>query len=257
MGITTEYNTERNITNKDVLSVIYDSDSFFYVVTDSSGAAGHAKKYSIQDDEDFRSWIEREFSGQNFAAVHLFAATDDFTFVPNALEEVTYAADYVYNMLDIQEEDYEVMSNKLGDREVHFAVDTDMVEIFHRVFNNSEMHHISESVLRWEQTDGLTALVYAEKLHVSVRKEGNNVFYNHFDIQTVEDGLYYISLAFQQLECDPRGFRVTLLGEQESCASLLQLLKKYCAHAEYKNLAFPNMEDATDISDLYLVSQCV
>ena len=256
MGIRTEYRLKETF-DHNILSVIYDADSFFYVVSDLQNQLISAVKYEIEGNssEEIKEIIRKEnLSDHLYTEVRIFNRLNDFTFVP--VNEYDYKNEdaFVRNAFDStsQQRSIDLYS---GER-IHIVHESndEILEALSSITGNRSVNHVSLAWLESIHEDGLYAFKDKGFLSIFVMQNDQFQFYNQFSIKTSQDALYFIMLVFQKLNLDVETFRIYVEGLEVE--ELKQTLKDYIVNVDSTSMGFSNIEDSSTIFDLYLVSIC-
>lgn len=258
MGIISEYRLQEKFKHN-ILSVIFDSDSFFYAVSDLDNNLNLAVKYSLENDPygEIPSIIQKETLDQHYySTVNIFSKIDKFTFAPS--DEYTYGDERAFIKNSFKSKSHLVgldLSAKEHLTVIH-GFDQSYQKAFDALSSEQNFRHLSLAYIEGINLDGVHCTIYDKSLIVLVRNKGRFLFYNQFRAVTTEEKMYFIMLTYDQLNLDPLTTKLILGGLKEQVNSLSSLLSTYLAKIEETVVTFSNIENSGDLQDLYLAAIC-
>jgi hypothetical protein len=259
LGITSEYRILEKFKHN-ILSVIFDSDSFFYAISDLNNNLNLAVKYQLEEDPlvEIPVIIKEETLDQHYySSVNIFSKIDKFTFVPSS--EYTYGDEQAF------------IRNSFKSESDHFGLDLSAKEhltiihgfdqSFQKAFSSlisgqQNFRHLSLAYIEGIDEDGVHCSVYKDSLIIFVRNQGQFLFYNQFKAVSIEEKMYFVMLTFDQLNLDPNASKLVIDGSKEYVDSLKLMLSDYLAKIDVVSNSFANLDNVTDLHDLYLAAIC-
>lgn len=135
------------------------------------------------------------------------------------LPEKTDNASEVFRHLGfMQNENCTYLKNKIcNEFYVYYAVQDKLINYIENTLVNVEFYCCDYGLLHFYNNklsfkDYIAANVYGGELTISLKKNNANLFYNKFPIKAKEDLLYYLRLAYEQLDLDMNSFPTFLYG---------------------------------------------
>ena len=150
MGIITAYRLEEKFQHN-ILSVIFDSDSFFYAISDVNGNLQAAVKYALEGkvEEEIPAIIKKEnLADHYYSSVNIFSISDKFTFVPSS--EYSYGDEEAF------------ISNSFQADSGGITVDQCSTERLHIIHSYDEIFDTALSSLKTESNFRHISLAYIE-----------------------------------------------------------------------------------------------
>lgn len=239
--------------------MIFDSDSFFYGVSDVQNNLMIACKYELGEDprKEISDIIVREnLADHYYSAVNIYSKFPLFSFIP--------APEYYYGVEEkVAANSFKVENHQLGmdvcsEENLHIihGFESGYDVAFSAFKNDPHFRHVSLAYLQNIKEDGVYVNVLRKEVIILVRRNGSFVFYNQFTAKTLEDYLYFIMLAYDQLGMNPSLDRLYYHGDGEKISALKELLAGYVADLRPFPMGFENVENTLDTVDLYLASIC-
>ncbi len=218
-----------------------------------------ASKFHL-DEEPFKQIpqliLNENLQNHYYSTVNIYHKGPKFSFVPASEYKYGIEQNVIRNSFDLSGE--EVSVDLCGDENLHIvhAFDTNYYDVFRDLQNDVYFRHISLAFIQCIKQDGLYVQVTDKELILLVREKGRFLFYNQFQASTLEDYLYFTMLAIDQLQLDARSVNVILDGSKSIVSEFSSLLGKYVVNIRASEDGFLNLEDSTDIMDLYYAAIC-
>jgi hypothetical protein len=256
LGIIAEHRLKEKF-DHNILSVIYDTDSFFYVVSDLHDNLLSAVKFELGDNpaiEILDIINEENLSNHYYTAVNIYSSSDLFSFVP--IDEYEYDKEEVFIKNSFDKEEHEISVNVCNKERLHIIhrLDKDLMESLDALIGEDTVKHFSLACIESISNNGLYVFLVNKKIIIHVRKKDEFVFYNHFKISTAKDILYFVMLVYQQLDLDLENHICYVSGINTTRAE--HLLTNYIRNVMPLELNFKNLSKGLDVVDLYLASIC-
>ena len=259
MGIEKEYRLSNKF-EQNILSVIFDADSFFYAISNHKQELISAVRYNIDIDpvkEVKEIILKEQLDSIDFSTTKIFSRRPFFSFIP--LEEYNYdeESSFIRNAFPSRSGELTVNAFEEEGINILHEYENGFTESLSQIAKNSNVQHISIAWMKGITKDGIHVLYEKSHLSIFVRKKQKFIYFNMFKLSSMQDAMYYILLSYKQLELSAREFPLYINGDLESRHELLALLSNYVMNIITSKKGFVNIEDSSDIFDLYLVSQCV
>ena len=87
-------------------------------------------------------------------------------------------------------------------------------------------------------TQNIFANIHANTVSITVIDKGTLIFHNIFSFKTSADCLYYVLMAYKQLDVNPQKIPLYVAGELVEDAEIYQILYKYIKTIKF--VSFPN-----------------
>ncbi|GLR16271.1 DUF3822 family protein [Portibacter lacus] len=242
-----------------MLSVIFDSDSFFYAVSDINNNLKIAVKFQLEEDpitEIPRIIAEESLADHYYSAVNIFSRSSKFIFVPNAEYSYGTESTFIQNSFELTNDEVNVDLCSSERLNIIHAYPKAFQKAFHSLKSENNFRHVSLAFIEGISEDGIHISVTPYGTTILVRNNSLFVYYNQFQTETAEDSLYFVMLAFDQLGLDPERDKLFLDGTTDRKDELKELLKNYVVNISTAPGKFSNMSDSEDLMDLYLASIC-
>lgn len=249
-------------TNKKLsIQVRLDGLSFFTQDIDS-GQVLHYENHTFENTVDALG-LTQEVSNlyasntvlqQSYKKVGVTYVNSLFTFVPKAVFNEDFLADYLKFNTKILATDYiayDVLERQ--DMVCVYVPYTNCNNLFFDYYGSFEYHHsmtlfVEQALKLATKKEDLPRLVV--NVHHScfelVAHQNNSVLLtNCFDFTTKEDFIYYLLFTIEQLELDPDKIAVSLVGEISKESALYDIAYTYIRNVSIENTAIPPIT-ATD-----------
>ena len=238
--------------------MIFDTDSFFYVLIDKDGEWVQAAKYCWSEDGvgSIADAIKKEkLNTLSFNKVRIFSKDNNFTFIPSS--EYNYASEEKLTKNAFQSAVGEVSVDILDDDRIHILhnVEASSLSDLEMLEKSPNVQHISYAWISRLRKPGIFVFIGSDYVEILVNRDGKFAFYNHFDHQGFEDIFYFVMLTFNQLSLDPGSLEVYIEGNNNVKKELLPLLSKYVRNIDAIDLGL-NDSKLSEFLDLHLVSLC-
>ncbi|MEQ8910599.1 MAG: DUF3822 family protein [Vicingaceae bacterium] len=198
------------------------------------------EEYYLGDNESWSLALDpirlavQEFSG-DFKRVQLCLSTPIYTHIPTVLFIESVAENYLLLNHKVPVKSSEVKSNEVSSLQLTVAYEFPFLieNVFQAHFNLSGIHHESVALLEYfsakkkREKNEVYLHVQYHHFHLVQFNENGLVFYNRFEYSTVEDFMYYLLYAFEQLKIDRESVNLLVFGELEEESSVYKMLYKY------------------------------
>lgn len=258
MGIIAEYNSKKYLNNNN-LSAIFDSDSFFYALSNEKHELVKSVKYALEgniEDQILQIIQDEKLLNYSYKRINIFSKSSNFSFVPDS--EYKYDSEQVF------------IKNGYNAGEgatVVDIVDSAGVRIIHErsalrfsnllgISEDKQIKHLSYAWLNLCREEGVHVFFGYDQLSILVVKDGQFHFYNQFYHAGVEDAFYFVMLAFDQLNLAAEVTPIYLDGSNAQKTELSNLLGEYVRTVSKYDGGFTNLKDSSDFLDLYAISIC-
>jgi len=258
LGIVSEYRIEEKFKHN-ILSVIFDSDSFFYAISDINNKLNIAVKYRLEEDAivEIPKIIAKETLGDHYySSVNVFSKSKTFTFVP--VNEYNYDGEdaFLKNSFPFNDEDKSVDFCSRERLHIIHTYPNSYVDAFSSLKDDLKFKHLSLAYLEGIKKDGVFVTLYEKSLILTVRKNGQVAFYNQFPAPSLEDRMYFVMLAYDQIGLQTNEFQLFIDGKVSLKDELKLALSDYVENVEEDLPVFSNLGASSDLRDLYLASIC-
>ena len=189
--------------------------------------------------------IEEEFNTQPqlkspVNEVKLCFCNTLFTLVPKKWFKEEAAASYLKFNTKILKTDF-VAVDEIDTKEMVniYIPYTNIINYFFEKYGEFEYsHHLSillNKFLSFEDAKGIKVYAHNSKnrLDLFIIEDGKLLLCNSFTFFSKEDYLYYLLFAAEQLELDPKRFRLYLGGEIHKESEIYKLLQQYVQHISF------------------------
>lgn len=242
-----------------MLSVILDSDSFFYSVTNEKKKLLSAVKYELDSDpvnEIKQIILDEKLDEYSFARTNVFSKRPFFTFVPVA--EYSYDQESSFLKNAYESRGGETALNIVEKERIHILHEYEkgFAEAIRDINNSDAIQHISIAWMKNAQRNGVYVYYEDSKLSIYVRADERFQYFNLFNLNSIEDALYFIMLSYNQLKLSELSFPLYLSGFSSDLDQLMQMIRNYIANVSFWNVGFENIDDNRNIVDLYIAAQC-
>jgi hypothetical protein len=258
LGIIKEHRLNNKF-NNNILSVIFDADSFFYSVSDKDHNLYLAAKHSLEIDpfEEIQQIIKKEqLHLFDYAAVKLYSKFHDFTLLPSEEVKGKDLKIFAKNAYSNQSIPVLLDHNRSEDIDVIHSIPEPLVRVFNLLTDNVKIRHLSNAWIDMCKNDGMYVFLYENDFSILVTKNGDFVYYNIFDYAGKEDAFYFIMLGFQEFELDPDADYIFIDGISGNKNELIEMIQNYVKNISRIRRGFNNLGDSSDILDLYAASIC-
>jgi len=258
LGIITEYRLEEKY-NHNILSVIFDSDSFFYGISDVNNQLKLASKFRLEGNavDEISSIIQNEnLSDHYYSAVNIYSKLPNFSFIPANEYQYGMERDIISNAFPLENEEIGMEICSEDNLHIIHSYSQLYIKAFEPLTKDAQFRHLSLAYIQNIREDGVFVNVLDGELIIMVRKNTNFTFYNQFNTPTNDDQLYFVMLTYHQLSLDPLKDHLYLHGDKIQVEEFKVMVSDYVANVEDSTLGFLNVEGGSDIIDLYLASIC-
>lgn len=186
--------------------------------------------FGMEINEDIlKNWLSKHQSILNlkFSTINIGINTNNFIILPKDSLEVEPA----FALLnDFNKEKEILLSSAIHSSfYIHFSIKKSIWYILINFFEKKELFFgdygfIKESQLLPKDHEFLMAQVIGNDLSICHSKAGNPLFFNKFKFETKEDLLYFIILAYKELNIDRNSIPLLLYGFIEKDSPLFQTL---------------------------------
>lgn len=151
----------------------------------------------------------------NFKNVKVAFATNKFTILPTTTNQINTVFQNLG--IDIEEDDcietFEISDNKI----LYFNIDKQIKNYFEHRFRNVSWYFGDYGIIHYKNSklafqNHLAVNIYGNDLTIAFKKDDELLFFNKFYIEQKEDLLYYLKLAYEQLNLDANQFATYLYG---------------------------------------------
>lgn len=201
------------------------------------------KEYYLGEHEGWSQSLDpirkavQDFS-KEFKKVHLCLSSPLYTLVPTVLYQDSVAKDYLLLNHQAIIKPSEVKSNAISSLQltVVFEIPFLIENIFQTHFNVSTINHESVALLDYF---GAVKTKVSQKIYLHVQYHHFHLlcfttkglrYFNRFDYTTIEDFMYFLLYAFEQLSIDRENTVVEVYGEIETDSALYKLINTYVRH---------------------------
>lgn len=239
--------------------MIFDSDSFFYAISDIKNHLKIAVKYDLDGDplSEIPRIIDKEtLANHYYSAVNVYSKINKFTFVPSSEYSYGNESAFIRNSFDHHNEEIGVdFCSKEGLNIIH-AYPELYIEAFKKLNADIKFRHLSLALIEGLSKDGIYVTLYKEAMIIVARKDGKFAYYNQFATASLEDRMYFIMLTFDQLNMDTQNYPLFIEGSSDLKKELCHALSDYVENFGSNVQNFPNIDFENDLGDLYLASIC-
>ncbi len=258
MGIIKEHRLNNKF-NNNILSVIFDTDSFFYSVSDKDHNLYLAVKHGLEKNpfEEIQAIIKNEqLHLFDYAAVKIYSKFQQFTFVPS--EEVSESGleVFVNNAYKNQSNPILLDHNRTEQIDIIHSIPEPLIRVFHLLTDEVSVRHLSTAWIDMCKKDGMYVYLYEHDFSILVTKNDEFVYYNMFDYTGKEDAFYFIILGFQEFEMDPDIDYIFIDGMSSQKNDLIEVIQNYIKNISRVRRGYNNLSNSSDILDLYAASIC-
>ncbi len=257
MGIVQHYSSEIKLNNH-TLSVIFDTDSFFYSVSSSDKQLLEAVKFDFDDDleQGIAKCLDEISEISEFNEVKIYSANNQFSFIPSS--EYSYNVEKLFSRNSFRSFDQILSVDSSIIESVHVLHEYSAVfhELLSPIISKAKIRHLSLAWLSLIRTDGLFAYYEERKLTLLHRASGKLVFFNQYKIGSSSDALYFILLCYDLLKLDREDHKLYLNGSAEGLTKLTEELSDYIRHIVSFEVGFSNVKDREEFMDLYAATIC-
>lgn len=259
MGIIVEHHLSKKFDNKK-LSVIFDSDSFFYSVSDFGFNLYTAVKH-VFDSADAISALDEiitkeNLSNREFSKVNIFSKNKHFTFIPKTELDVSNLIPFTGNAYSSYNGDTQLDIYKPSELAIIHEYPPQFGKVLEKLTPNPLIRHLSQAWLSLCQTDGMYLYMNMTDISIHIVKNGRFVFHNIFNISNQDDAFYFAMLGFQEFSLNVDVDYIFLDGCHPEKSDLGEMLSNYISNISSIQRGFNNIETSSDILDLYAVSLC-
>jgi len=181
---------------------------------------------------------------QSYQKVAVVYVNSLFTFVPKAVFDEDFLADYLKFNTKILATDY-IAHDILEELDMVcvYVPYTNCNNLFFDYYGSFDFHH-SMSLLVQNTVNGLTKREETPRILVNLHQSSFEIvayqdkrilLTNSFDFSTKEDFIYYLLFTMEQLSLDPETVPVELVGEISDESALYEVVYTYVRHISIKN----------------------
>ncbi len=246
--------------NKLKLSVVFDTDSFFYSLINEQGDLVEEMRFSsVKDGFEavglFLKKVDKSafvFSGLPFA--HIPYDDFDAKSIRTYLDHLAYVdSESVYHF------------DKVFEQAIFtcYAINGELSGYLNALPQKVEINHISSALVRYvsqNQEIQLFSVVEKRRLHAVAMINGQLKIYNQYRANNAEDILYFTLLIYSQMGLDPNKDTLWLSGEITKDSALYNKLYQYIRNVEFVDIAssfkVPGSLPAHRYMDAYVGSLC-
>lgn len=258
MGIIKEHRLNNKF-NNNILSVIFDADSFFYSVSDKDHNLYLAVKHSLEKNpfEEIQQIIKQEqLHLFDYASVKIYSKFNQFTFVPTEEVKGKDVNIFVKNAYSDLSLPVLLDHNRSEEIDVIHSIPEPLIRVFNLLTDNVKIRHLSNAWIDMCKKDGMYVFLYESDFSILVTKNDEFVYYNIFDYAGKEDAFYFIMLGFQEFEMDPDTDYIFIDGISSNKNELIEVIQNYVKNISRVRRGYNNLSDSSDILDLYAASIC-
>lgn len=171
----------------------------------------------------------------NNKLVKVFFTDPIYTLVPTALFDENQLDKYLsFNHPIDNIESFDLAYDKLLNQEIAlvYAIPCAISSLFNNVFTNTKFHHYTLPLLEsflLERDRGQKIGLHIQKQHFDIvyKKDNRLQYLNSFTYKSVEDILYFLLYAMEQLKANPEEVPLVILGEFEQNSDLYKTIFRY------------------------------
>jgi len=219
--------SESNLFGKNYsLSILLQKDKLsFLIVEDKLKEIVSYQSFSFHaehDSEDYCFEIKKILKktsvfSLDYAKTRILIDSYNTTVVPEAL----YKEEETQNLFNLNFDIFEekILCNKISNLSIYncYSIPFCLHELLTSFFEKASLHSSSTPILQnlSQENKASNIILYFSKRHFDIFyfKDKKLQMTNNFFFKTKEDLLYYLLLAFEQLELSPKEQEVTILGD--------------------------------------------
>jgi Protein of unknown function (DUF3822) len=178
----------------------------------------------------------------------------DFTLAPASISDGSVQKK-ILSFNSGQKKDWDILIDDIGpEKEINFltVIDPEVKDWFLVNFKNAGIVNAPASLIRYfiaqNHAKQLIAYINEGFLELIYIENGNIRFYNAYPYQSIEDGIYFILLAYHQMDLSTEGDVLTIAGEIMPDSNLYIGLYKYIRNIQFA--PFPEYLNIDDEKDL-------
>lgn len=232
-------------------------DSFAYVVRDRAQnrlLAYRSVRLPISGDrQDFAATLDDIILQDDllrslrYGSVVLGWETGRASLVPRELYDAEHRRDYLEQLTLIGLDDT-VQEEWYNDLDAHllYAANSDQLETVRRALNVMRTQHFGGGLLTaWGMRSrrlgevAVSAAVRGGRIFVAAHRSGMLQFFNTFDVNTKDDALYFVLLAYEHCGMIPSRVPLYLCGEITEAGDIYKLLYTYVAEIRFCRYGAP------------------
>jgi hypothetical protein len=176
---------------------------------------------------------------QKFTAIHIEYISQKSTLVPFEYfkpENLKKYFEFSQNMGEYDEIHY----TKIDDIQAYsvFTVPSHLATSFHSLKSKATFHHQSASLIhlgaRIKEKSGAVGILgmNIDFFDLALFQNSKLLLYNTFQYANINDLIYFLLFACQQLRIDPKELKISILGEAFDQDKILEQLKQHIKRAE-------------------------
>jgi hypothetical protein len=187
------------------------------------------------NDEMLKNWLfnHQKVLNLHFKSINIGIHTNKFIILPKNVTEVQEA----FSVLNDFNKEKEILLCSVIDSDfyIHSSINKTIWYILINFFEKKEFYFgdygfIKEAQFLPKDHEFLMAQIYGNDLSICHSKNGKPMFFNKFKFETKEDLLYFIVLAYKELNLDRNSIPLLLYGFIETESPLFQTLFGFIRH---------------------------
>jgi len=202
-----------------------------------------------------------------YSSLSVLCVTERYSLVPMSVWSEK-DKDLLFSYCHKKDDNMRVMAQRMKqfDAMMLYDLDSETYEFLSRSLVNPRfVHFMTPSLSLWQKN---SLMNYPKQMYVALGRnnmeiacfeQGELLFLNSFAHDTENDVLYYILYACKQLIFNQLDDHVYFVGDSRRCQSIISLIKRYLAKAEYlpvRSHKFLLPEDAGVSFDIIALTEC-
>ncbi|MCB8994825.1 MAG: DUF3822 family protein [Bacteroidales bacterium] len=173
----------------------------------------------------------KQFDQKEFYAIRIIFHEKTFTLVPDSLFDLSDMKAYI-NLNHPSLSRKKNISSRIIQAEAVciFSVEQDLYDLLRKKFPGADYCHSSLPLITFalnQKTDGCFVQCYERSLEIASIKNGGLFMYNIFELQDINDIVYFILNSFKSAELDPQFNPLLIAGVLPEKSEAIAVARKY------------------------------